>query len=113
MMTTNSPVTPMLHKRKVILGGVMLSCSMICVLMTILFLYVSNAANKRVEEIRQDYRNIAARRDARVDLLTNQVTALQHKLDALPDRTALRTVDKVKEVVIESEAPTAPAKAKP
>ncbi|MHA6311696.1 MULTISPECIES: hypothetical protein [Pantoea] len=103
MVTINSPATTLLNKRKIILGGVMLGCSMICVLMTILFLYVSNTANRRVAEIRQEYRNIAAKRDARVDLLTNQVTTLQHKLDALPDRTAIKTVDKVKEVVIEKE----------
>nr|WP_031375084.1 hypothetical protein [Pantoea sp. 3.5.1]KKD32960.1 hypothetical protein EP46_03285 [Pantoea sp. 3.5.1] len=113
MVTINSPVTPMLLKRKIILGGVMLGCSMICVLMTILFLYVNNAANKRVEEIRKDYRNVAAKRDARVDLLTNQVSALQHKLDAIPDRTAIKTVDKVKEVVIESEGPATHSGRKP
>ena len=42
---------------------------MICILMTIIFLYVSNTANKRVEEIRADYRLIAARRDDRVELI--------------------------------------------
>jgi len=103
----------MFYRRKVILGGILLSCSMICVLMTILFLYVSNTANKRVEEIRQDYRNIATRRDARVDLLTDQVSALQHKLDALPARTADQTVNKVKEVVIESEPSGAKLSRKP
>lgn len=113
MVTTNSPATPVLYKRKIILGGVMLGCSMICVLMTILFLYVSNTANRRVAEIRQEYRDIAAKRDVRVDLLTDQVSSLQHKLDALPDRTASKTVDKVKEVVIESESPPAHSESKP
>ncbi|MGK3144301.1 hypothetical protein [Pantoea sp. C2G6] len=103
MASINSTLAPMFYRRKVILGGILLSCSMICVLMTILFLYVSNAANKRVEEIRKDYRDVAARRDARVDLLTDQVRKLQHKLDAIPERTADQTVNKVKEVVIESE----------
>ncbi|ORM51111.1 hypothetical protein HA41_16700 [Pantoea conspicua] len=113
MVSINSPVLPTLHKRKIILGGVMLGCSMICVLMTILFLYVSNTANRRVAEIRQEYRNIAAMRDARVDVLTNQVASLQRKLDALPDRTASKTVDKVKEVVIEKEVSPAHSEPKP
>ncbi|KKB04233.1 hypothetical protein [Pantoea anthophila] len=107
MTPINSPLTVLTYRRKVILGGILLSCSMICILMTIIFLYVSNTANKRVEEIRADYRVIAARRDDKVDLLTDQVAALQHKLDALPDRTADKTVNKVKEVVKESDLPSA------
>jgi len=86
---------------------------MICILMTIIFLYVSNTANKRVEEIRADYRVIAARRDDKVEMLTNQVTALQRKLDVIPDSVADKTVTKVKEVVIVSEEPAAKPAQKP
>lgn len=113
MTTINGSHSPMSYRRKVILGCILLSCSMICILMTIIFLYVSNTANKRVEEIRADYRVIAARRDDRVDLLTTHVAALQHKLDAIPDRTADKTVIKVKEVVVDGELPPVKANAKP
>ena len=113
MATINSTKAPMSYRRKVILGCVLLSCSMICILMTIIFLYVSNTANKRVEEIRADYRLIAARRDDRVELLTDQVAAIQHKLDAIPDRIADKTVIKVKEVVTESEVPAVKSSHKP
>jgi hypothetical protein len=113
MATINSTKAPMSYRRKVILGCVLLSCSMICILMTIIFLYVSNTANKRVEEIRADYRLIAARRDDRVELLTDQVAAIQHKLDAIPDRIADKTVIKVKEVVTESEVPAMKSGHKP
>ena len=113
MATINSLKAPMSYRRKVILGCILLSCSMICILMTIIFLYVSNTANKRVEEIRADYRVIAARRDDRVDLLTNQVAALQHKLDVIPDRVADKTITKVKEVVIEKEVPSVKPVEKP
>lgn len=113
MTTINSTKAPLSYRRKVIIGCILLSCSMICILMTIIFLYVSNTANKRVEEIRADYRAIAARRDDRVDLLTNQVGELQHKLDAIPDRIADKTVTKVKEVVIESDVPAVKPAHKP
>lgn len=103
MAMINSTRDPMSYRRKVIFGCILLSCSMICILMTIIFLYVSNTANKRVEEIRADYRAIAARRDERVDVLTDKVTALQHKLDVIPDSTADKTLNKVKEVVIEGK----------
>ena len=113
MSTINRLKAPMSYQRKVILGCILLSCSMICILMTIIFLYVSNTANKRVEEIRADYRVIAARRDDRVDLLTSQVAALQHKLDVIPERVADKTITKVKEVVIEKEVPSAKPTEKP
>ncbi|MFW0698530.1 hypothetical protein [Pantoea sp. R13S299] len=113
MPTINSTKAPMSYRRKVILGCILLSCSMICILMTIIFLYVSNTANRRIEEIRADYRIIAARRDDRVELLTEQVGALQHKLDTIPDRIADKTVTKVKEVVIVSEAPATKPAQKP
>lgn len=98
---------PISYRRKVILGCILLSCSMICILMTIIFLYVSNTANKRVEEIRADYRAISARRDERVEVLTDKVTALQHKLDVIPDRTADKTLSRVKEVVSEDNQTSA------
>ncbi|WP_313679307.1 hypothetical protein [Pantoea vagans] len=113
MATTNSIKAPMSYQRKVILGCVLLSCSMICILMTIIFLYVSNTANKRVEEIRADYRAIAARRDERVDVLTEKVTTLQHKLDVIPDSTADKTLNKVKEAVIEGRQTAAKPDQKP
>lgn len=113
MATINNIKAPMSYRRKVILGCILLSCSMICILMTIIFLYVSNTANKRVEEIRADYRVIAARRDDKVEMLTNQVTALQRKLDVIPDSVADKTVTKVKEVVIVSEEPAAKPAQKP
>lgn len=113
MATINNIKATMSYRRKVILGCILLSCSMICILMTIIFLYVSNTANKRVEEIRADYRVIAARRDDKVEMLTNQVTALQRKLDVIPDSVADKTVTKVKEVVIVSEAPAAKPAQKP
>ncbi len=37
MATINSTKAPMSYRRKVILGCVLLSCSMICILMTIIF----------------------------------------------------------------------------
>ncbi|WP_337010444.1 hypothetical protein [Pantoea sp. AS142] len=81
--------------------------------MTIIFLYVSNTANKRVEEIRADYRAIAARRDERVDVLTDKVTALQHKLDVTPDRTADEKRNKVTEAVTEGKQSAAKPGRKP
>lgn len=113
MATINSTKAPMSYRRKVILGCVLLSCSMICILMTIIFIYVSNTANKRVEEIRADYQLIAARRDDKVELLTEQVSAIQHKLEVIPDRVADKTVTKVKQVVIDSEVPAVKPDHKP
>ncbi|MEZ3498979.1 hypothetical protein [Pantoea sp. KPR_PJ] len=105
MAEIHSEVRPLRHKRKVMLGVLMLGMSLLCILMTILFLYVNSAANRRVEEIRHASLDAAARREAKVDKLAQQVTALQHKLDALPDRTAEQTADKVKRVVIQDEPP--------
>lgn len=104
MMSQISEVSVVSNKRKLILGGLLLGLSMLCVVLTILFLYVSNTANQRVAEIRRDYRDVAARRDAQVDQLSAQVSALQRKLDAIPDRTASKTADKVKQVVQADEA---------
>jgi len=92
------------HKRKVMLGVLMLGMSLVCIVMTILFLYVSSTANQRVEDIRREARESAARREAKVDELSKQVDVLQKKLDTLPDQT----VDKVKRVVIQDENATKP-----
>ncbi|RPE03020.1 hypothetical protein BBB56_06370 [Candidatus Pantoea deserta] len=105
MAEIHSEIKPVSHKRKVMLGVLMLGMSLLCILMTILFLYVSSAANRQVEDIRRESREAASRREAKVDQLSQQVTVLQHKLDALPDRTAEQTVDKVKRVVIQDEPP--------
>jgi len=105
MAEIHSEMRPVSHKRKVMLGVLMLGMSLLCILMTILFLYVNSDANRRVEDIRRESRDAADRREAKVDKLAQQVTALQHKLDALPDRTAEQTADKVKQVVIQDESP--------
>lgn len=104
MTEIRSEIRPMTHKRKVFIGVLMLGMSMVCIIMTILFLYVSSTANRRVEEIRRISLEAADRREAKVDKLGQQVLMLQHKLDAIPNRTAEETADKVKQVVI-PEAP--------
>lgn len=91
------------QKRGIYLGVLMLALSMICVAMTIIFVYVSEKSNQRVEEIRQDYRAVANLRDKKVDALSGHVSALEQKLNALPDQTADKTADKVKQVVKEDE----------
>ncbi|ELP23399.1 hypothetical protein F385_3651 [Pantoea agglomerans 299R] len=40
-------------------------------------------------------------------MLTDKVTALQHKLDVIPDRTADKTLSRVKEVVSEDNQTSA------
>lgn len=91
------------HKRSLIIGGVLTLMTLICIAMTCLFVYVSNDANRQIESIREDYRKVADRRDSKVMKLTGQVEDLQKKLDAIPDRTATKTADKVKQVVTEDE----------
>lgn len=103
MAEIHSEIRPTTHKRKVMLGVLMLSMSLVCIVMTILFLYVSSTANRRVEEIRRASIEAADRREHKVDQLAKQVSILQHKLDALPDQTAAQTADKVKRVVIQDE----------
>ncbi|WP_293649033.1 hypothetical protein [uncultured Pantoea sp.] len=92
------------HKRSLIIGGVLTLMTLICIAMTCLFIYVSNDANRQIESIREDYRKVADRRDSKVMKLAGQVEDLQKKLDAIPDRTATKTADKVKQVVKEDEA---------
>ncbi|WP_261388022.1 hypothetical protein [Candidatus Pantoea soli] len=83
MVQINSEWVVKSHRRHLLLGGLLLLLSLVCVAMTILFLYVSNNANERVEEIRQQYRAISDRREARVAELTGQLIVLQKKLDVL------------------------------
>ncbi|CAK6491883.1 hypothetical protein PANNVG_01403 [Pantoea sp. Nvir] len=104
MAEIHSEIRPVTHKRKLMLGVMMLVMSMVCVVMTILFLHVSNTANRQVEDIRREARESAARREAKVDELSKQVSVLQKKLDTLPDQT----VDKVKRVVIQDETSAKP-----
>ncbi|MCE0489592.1 hypothetical protein LU196_05925 [Pantoea sp. Mb-10] len=80
-MVQINPEFTLTHRRQLIVGGTLLMLSLICVAMTILFLYVNNNANRRVEDIRAQYRAISDRREARVAELTSQLTTLQHKLD--------------------------------
>lgn len=91
------------HKRNIILGTMMLVLSAICIFMTIIFVYVSNDANQRIDDIRKDYQKVAERRDAKVARIAGQVEDLQKKVDGIPDRTATKTADKVKQVVKEDE----------
>lgn len=102
MHQTNSD-KPKAQKKTIILGGLLLASALFCILMTIIFVYVSNDANQRVEGIRKDYSDAASRRDEKVAQLGNQVAEIQKKLDSLPDRTANKTADKVKQVVKEDE----------
>jgi len=103
MAEIHSEIRPVSHKRKVMIGVLMLGMSLVCIVMTILFLYVSSTANRRVDDIRREARESAARREAKVDELSKQVSVLQKK-NTLPDQT----VDKVKRVVIQDENATKP-----
>ncbi|WBG90036.1 hypothetical protein N5580_13165 [Pantoea piersonii] len=91
------------HKRNIILGSMMLVLSAICIFMTIMFVYVNNSANQRIDDIRKDYQRVAERRDEKVAKIAGQVEDLQKKVDGIPDRTATKTADKVKQVVTEDE----------
>lgn len=91
------------HKRNIILGALMLVLCAMCIFMTIIFVYVSNDANQRIDDIRKDYQKVAERRDAKVAKIAGQVEDLQKKVDGIPDRTATKTADKVKQVVSEDE----------
>jgi hypothetical protein len=64
---------------------------------------VTNDANRQIENIRNDYRKVAERRDAKVASLANQVASLQQQMSLLPDRTANKTAAQVKQVVKEDE----------
>lgn len=103
MTQVNNDVRPKIHRRNIILGSFLLVSCVCCIVMTIIFAYVSSQANERVEQIRIDYRRIADRRDLKVEKLGQQVLDLQKKMDSLPDRTATKTADKVKQAVKEDE----------
>lgn len=92
------------HKRSLIIGGVLTVLTLICIAMTCMFVYVSNDANQKIDFIRDDYRKVADRRDLKVASLAEQVGELQKKVDNIPDRTANKTADKVKQVVKEDES---------
>lgn len=96
--------TPNTHRQRLIIGGALTFLTLVCIAMTIMFVYVNNSANQRIDEIRSDYRRVAERRDSKVANLAVQVDGIQKKLDSLPDRTASKTADKVKQVVKEDEA---------
>ncbi|AXF75419.1 hypothetical protein LU631_02625 [Erwinia tracheiphila] len=95
--------TQALQRRTIYIGILMLILSMICVAMTIMFVYVSERSNQRVEEIRRDYQDAANRRDKTVDALSGKVSAMQQKLNVLPDQTADKTADAVKQAVAEDD----------
>ncbi|MBK4785541.1 MAG: hypothetical protein FT714_15920 [Pantoea sp. Pent] len=91
MVQINSELLVRSHRRHLMLGGLLMLLLLLCVAMTILFLYVNNDANRRVEEIRQQYRAISDRREAKVAELTSQLVELQKQLDAQPPRSASHT----------------------
>lgn len=91
------------HKRNIIIGSLMLLMSVLCIVMTIMFIYVSNSANERIDGIREDYRKVADRRDAKVARLAQQVSELQAQMATLPEKTAQKTADQVNQVVKEDE----------
>lgn len=90
MVQINSEFTIRNHRRQLLLGGMMLLLSLICIAMTAMFIYVSNEANQRVENIREEYRQISDRREARVAELTEQLSELQLKLDSILVREKAR-----------------------
>ncbi|MEB5973348.1 hypothetical protein ACWXWB_14165 [Pantoea dispersa] len=105
MVQINSEMMVRSHRRHLMLGGLLMLLSLLCVAMTILFLYVNNSANQRVEDIRQQYRAISDRREEKVAELTNQLIALQQKLDA---RTPPRATQTAKPSAPPGAQPTAP-----
>lgn len=84
------------HRNRLVIGGLLLFFCAMCSIMTVIFTYSNN-------NIRAEYRGIADKRDEKVDKLAEQVGGLQKKLDAIPERTAEKTADKVKTVVKEDE----------
>lgn len=93
-MQINSEYVVKNHRRQLFFGGFLLMLSLMCVAMTVLFLFVSNNANQRVEEIRQQYRTISERREGRVAELTSQLVALQNKLDGIAKHPISNPADK-------------------
>ena len=90
MVQINSEFTIRNHRRQLLLGGMMLLLSLICIAMTAMFIYVSNEANQRVENIREEYRQVSDRREARVAELTERLADLQLKIDGIVVREKAR-----------------------
>jgi hypothetical protein len=105
MIQINSEYVVKNHRRQLFFGGFLLMLSLMCVAMTVLFLFVSNSANQRVEEIRQQYRTISERREARVAELTSQLVALQNKLDGTMKHPVSNPADKGKPAEGEKSSP--------
>ncbi len=96
MVQINSEFGLKSHRRHMLLGALLLALSLLCVAMTVMFVFVSNNANRKVEQIREQYREVANRREMRVTELTNQVEALQRKLHVPPERSANSPAEKAK-----------------
>ncbi|EJL84665.1 hypothetical protein [Pantoea sp. GM01] len=105
MTQINSEYVVKNHRRQLFFGGFLLMLSLMCVAMTVLFLFVSNSANQRVEEIRQQYRTISERREARVAELTSQLVVLQNTLDGINKHPASAPAEKVKPAEGEKSPP--------
>ncbi len=84
------------HKGRLMIGALLLIVCAMCSIMTIAFNYSNN-------KIREEYRQVADKRDQKVENLADQVGTLQKKLDSLPERTAEKTADKVKPLVEEEK----------
>lgn len=84
------------HKGRLMIGAMFLLFCAMCSVMTIAFTYSNN-------KIRAEYREIADKRDQKVESLGRQVGELKVKVDSLPERTAEKTADKVKPLVEEEK----------
>ena len=96
MVQINSEFGLKSHRRHLLLGGLLLVLSVMCVAMTVMFVFVSNNANRKVEAIREQYREVANRRELRVTELTNQLAALQSTLESAPKGAANTPDEKAK-----------------
>lgn len=82
------------HKGRLMIGAMFLLFCAMCSVLTVAFNYSNN-------KIRAEYREIADKRDQKVENLGKQVGEMKVKLDSLPERTAEKTADKVKPLVEE------------
>ncbi len=80
------------HKGRIMIGGLLLFVCAMFSIMTIAFIYSNN-------KVRDEYREIADKRDKKVAQLAEQVGSMQQKLDAMPEKTAEKTASKVKPLV--------------
>ena len=80
------------HKGRIMIGALLLFVCAMFSIMTIAFIY-SN------DKVRDEYRQIADKRDKKVEQLAEQVGSIQKKIDSIPERTAEKTADKVKPLV--------------